>query len=207
MTTERGVAGVDLREQILEAARDIVGEEGLHALSMRALAVRVGYSAATIYHHFQDKDELLRSVVAEGYRRLGTAVTAELSGLEGEVTPVLRLTATGRAYARFALEHTGYFRAMFEMPEVACVQGCPEPTLTGDGMQGAAVDALRRATGSGNGAEGNPERAMLVGWGLIHGLTMLYLSGHFAAHIRDNAEFMELIDSALGVLRAGWRAE
>ena len=49
-----------LRTRIVEAARDIVSEEGLDALSMRALAERIAYSPATIYLYFRDKEELLR---------------------------------------------------------------------------------------------------------------------------------------------------
>src|SRR5690606_39937486 len=49
----REVAKEALRTKIVEAARDIVSEEGLDALSMRALAERIEYSPATIYLHFQ----------------------------------------------------------------------------------------------------------------------------------------------------------
>jgi AcrR family transcriptional regulator len=43
-TTEREAQREDLRERIVEAARDIVSEQGLDALSMRALGLRIGHS-------------------------------------------------------------------------------------------------------------------------------------------------------------------
>ena len=43
---EREKAKEALRTKIVEAARDIVSEEGLDALSMRALAERIEYSPA-----------------------------------------------------------------------------------------------------------------------------------------------------------------
>ena len=45
-------------EAILEAARDVLADGGLEALSMRAVAERVGLSATAIYHHFKGKDDL-----------------------------------------------------------------------------------------------------------------------------------------------------
>jgi AcrR family transcriptional regulator len=59
-----------LRTLIIEAARDILSEQGLDALSMRAIAERIEYSPATIYLYFRDKDELIREVVCAGFERL-----------------------------------------------------------------------------------------------------------------------------------------
>jgi AcrR family transcriptional regulator len=210
-TVEREAQREDLRERIVEAARDIVSEEGLDALSMRALGLRVGYSPATIYLHFRDKDELLRSVMDEGFKRLGGTVREEVSGLRADVSPVDRLAATARAYARFALENTGYFRAMFKIPGVARLDGCPamENGSPGAGANGltaeGAANLLRQARAQGETEVPDPDRAAVVGWGLMHGLTSLYLSGHLGAHVSSHEEFMELIESAIEALRAGWK--
>lgn len=206
-TTEREAQREDLRERIVEAARDIVGEEGLDALSMRALGGRIGYSPATIYLHFRDKDELLRSVLEEGFKRLGVAVAEELAKGPAEVSTLEHLAATARGYARFALENTGYFRAMFEMPGVAHMQDCPEPCGAGAMSRESAVSLLRRAQADGHLGEGDPERVVVLGWGLMHGLTSLYLSGHLAGEVASHEEFMGLIDRAIDTLRAGWESE
>jgi AcrR family transcriptional regulator len=210
-TVDRDAQREDLRERIVEAARDIVSEEGLDALSMRALGVRIGYSPATIYLHFRDKDELLRSVMTEGFKRLGSTVEEELRGVASELTPVDRLAATARGYARFALENTGYFRAMFEIPGVARLDVCP---ATGDGPAGAlggalscegAASLLRQVGAEGETGIADPDRAAVIGWGLMHGLTSLYLSGHLAEQVVSHEEFMDLIESAIDRLRAGWK--
>jgi AcrR family transcriptional regulator len=197
---ERG----DLRERIVEAARDIVSEEGLDALSMRALGLRVGYSPATIYLHFQDKDELLRSVMEEGFKRLTATMEAELGRLTPAASAGDRLAAKARSYARFALENTGYFRAMFEIPGVARLAGCPEAPV-GPATQAEAVGLLREAAAEGELSVGDADRASLLGWGLMHGLTSLYLSGHLAARVGGNEEFMELIEGAIEAIRSGWK--
>jgi AcrR family transcriptional regulator len=47
------------REEILDAALDIADEHGLEALSMRALADRVGVTPMALYRHVKDKAALL----------------------------------------------------------------------------------------------------------------------------------------------------
>lgn len=43
----------------LEAALDIIDTEGIDALSIRRLAERLGVNGASLYHHFQNKDEIV----------------------------------------------------------------------------------------------------------------------------------------------------
>lgn len=210
-TIEREAQREDLRARIVEAARDIVSEKGLDGLSMRALAIRIEHSPGTIYHHFRDKQELLDSVLAEGYKRLEQSMAAAIEEAGPEASPLERFAAQGRGYARFALEHTGYFRAMFEVPGVANLEACPEAPGAGERVPEAssrehAVELLRTASDAGEvDVGGDPERAAVVGWALIHGLTSLYVSGHLAREAATHEEFMELVENAIQALGAGWR--
>ena len=209
-TTERDAQREDVRARIVEAARDIVGEEGLDALSMRALAVRIGHSPGTIYQYFQGKDELLRSVMEEGFKRLGAAMTSELETLEDPGGPRDRLAAMGRGYARFALENTGYFRAMFKTPGVAQMEGCPggpdsEVGIPHVASEAKSVELLRGAVAAGEVSVADPERAAVVGWGLIHGLTSLYLGGHLRDRVSSHEEFMDLIEGAMEAIGQAWQ--
>jgi AcrR family transcriptional regulator len=51
------------RELVIEAALDLVDDEGLAALNVRKLAGRLGISAMTPYHYFDDKADLLTAMV------------------------------------------------------------------------------------------------------------------------------------------------
>jgi AcrR family transcriptional regulator len=53
------------RERLVRAALELVGEEGLDGLSMRALADRLDVKAASLYWHVRDRRELL-DLLAEG---------------------------------------------------------------------------------------------------------------------------------------------
>ena len=47
------------RERLVGAALELIGEEGLEGLSMRALADRLEVKAASLYWHVRDRRELL----------------------------------------------------------------------------------------------------------------------------------------------------
>ncbi|WP_025037146.1 TetR/AcrR family transcriptional regulator [Bradyrhizobium sp. DOA9] len=57
--------------QILESARVLFLDQGFDATSMDAIARAAGVSKATLYVHFDDKDDLLLALVNEECRRYG----------------------------------------------------------------------------------------------------------------------------------------
>ena len=50
------------RERIAATAMEVIDEVGVEKLTMRAVAARLDVSAMALYHHVEDKDELLRLV-------------------------------------------------------------------------------------------------------------------------------------------------
>jgi TetR/AcrR family transcriptional regulator, tetracycline repressor protein len=50
------------RERIAATALELIDEIGVEKLTMRAVAARLDVSAMALYHHVEDKDELLRLV-------------------------------------------------------------------------------------------------------------------------------------------------
>ena len=51
------------RERVLRAAMDLADAEGLGALTMRALAERLGVKPMALYHHVANKEEILDGIV------------------------------------------------------------------------------------------------------------------------------------------------
>lgn len=47
------------KRKALEAALDIIDTEGIDALSIRKLAARLEVNGASLYHHFENKDEIV----------------------------------------------------------------------------------------------------------------------------------------------------
>jgi AcrR family transcriptional regulator len=196
-----------VRTLILEAARDLLSEQGLGGLSMRAIAERIEYSPATIYLHFRDKDELVREVVETAFQRMGAYVEAELGSLPQEANAAEQYAAMGRAYARFAIENTSYFRVMFELPACGHMDEPLEEPRCRVGSFDAAVEVVERATRDGLFGARDPRRTAVIGWGLIHGLVSLYLSGHLADTATSHEEFLVLIEEAMQSIDEGWKRD
>ena len=126
-------------ETILEAARDLIAEGGIEAMSMRAVAERVGVSATAIYHHYANKQALVDAVVRLAFERFGAEMQAAAD--RHPRGSLQRVRALGEAYARFALEHEASFRIIFsiaaptlrdidELPAGAATPSCARPSWT-----------------------------------------------------------------------------
>ncbi|AXC12910.1 Transcriptional regulator, TetR family [Acidisarcina polymorpha] len=103
---------VEIRELILDAARELFVEQGYEGVSMRKVARRIDYSPTAIYLHFADKEALFKELCGRDFAALA-AVFQELSTIRN---PKERLTACGRAYIEFAVAHPNHYRLMFMTP-------------------------------------------------------------------------------------------
>src|SRR5215469_18650450 len=100
----------ELRQAILTAAGELFLEQGYERFSLRKVAERIGYSPTTIYLYFRDKDDLLFTVVDEGFTRFGQQLAAAATST---VDPWERVIALGRAYVAFGLQNPVYYQLMF----------------------------------------------------------------------------------------------
>src|SRR6516165_3232291 len=67
------------REMVIEAALDLVDTEGLTALNLRKLAGRMGISAMTPYHYFEDKADLLAAMIGHALAALASDLDPNLA--------------------------------------------------------------------------------------------------------------------------------
>ena len=66
------MAAAERREQLLDVAKQLVGEQGFHDVSIEAIARRAGVTRPVVYGHFKDLDDLLEALLdREGARALG----------------------------------------------------------------------------------------------------------------------------------------
>src|SRR5436309_12294945 len=100
----------ELRQTILSAAGELFLEQGYERFSLRKVAERIGYSPTTIYLYFRDKDDLLFTVVDEGFVKFGQELAKAAASTEDLWK---RLIALGRAYVNFGLQNPVYYQLMF----------------------------------------------------------------------------------------------
>jgi len=167
-----------LRQEILDAARELLVRDGYAALSMRKVAERIDYSPTAIYLHFKDKQELVLSLCEETFARL----VKELSTLEQEhQDPVVRLRKGLERYIRFGLNYPNHYIPTFMLPPPPEVKGKRLEDMhdpESPGMRALAV--LRDSIAAGVKAKKlrkvDPDVAARAAWGAIHGITSLLIT-------------------------------
>src|SRR5579862_9662310 len=102
-----------LEETLLKTAIQLIGEVGPAGFSLREVARRAGVSHNAPYRHFQDREELLAAVAAQGFRELTQAM---LDVAANQSTGMGRLKLAGLAYVEFALRRKEHFTVMFDAP-------------------------------------------------------------------------------------------
>jgi AcrR family transcriptional regulator len=71
------------KAEILDAAWDLVREQGLGGLRLRDLAARIGMRAPSLYEYFASKHAIYDAMFAQGYRQFAEVI-AEAEELPGE---------------------------------------------------------------------------------------------------------------------------
>ncbi|MFD3483270.1 TetR/AcrR family transcriptional regulator [Streptomyces sp. NPDC058665] len=100
----------DLRNALLRAALDLVGERGPHGFTLAEASRRAGVSVAAPYKHFADRETLLAELAAKGYREQRDRFAVAVGG---SADPVEQLAAFASAYVRFAAEEPALFDITF----------------------------------------------------------------------------------------------
>ena len=149
----------DLRNGLLDAARCILEEQSLGALTLRAVARRAGVSHAAPYRHFPNHEALLVELSVEGFNELRQYIVeaAKLVGPESD-----RIANIGAAYMRFVAKRPAVARLMF---------GSQLPNRDKFPALGQAADAI----GNEIGLALHDSNLGLAVWSAVHGLATLVL--------------------------------
>jgi AcrR family transcriptional regulator len=90
------------RQLILDAARQVFAEEGLEGASLRAIAIRAGYTPAALYFHFESKEAIYAEVLKASLATLGFAVNQAVAQTRSHEQ---KLKAAATAFFRFYAEN------------------------------------------------------------------------------------------------------
>lgn len=98
------------REEIVQAALQVIGEKGVHALTITEIAGRAEMSDANIYRHFRGKQEILEALGDFiGERVMGKAAEIAL----GKECALAKLAAIFRGHTALIAVNPGLPRFMF----------------------------------------------------------------------------------------------
>lgn len=172
-----------VRERIVEAARELFAAEGYEAVTMRRVAEAIDYSAGTIYLHFPDKESLIKEVCVTDFAQLA----GKIAKIATDPDPVERLRRAGIAYLDFAFANPNHYRVMFM---------AARPAISPDSVEQDRHDPqedsyafLRMtvaeciATGRFRPSITDVELTSQTAWAALHGLASLRITPHFEGWI------------------------
>ena len=195
----------NLRAELVSAALDMLDTQTAASLSLRQVAQQAGVSHNAPYYHFADRTAMLEAVGVEAMRRF---VAAQRDAIERATGPRDALLEMGAAYVGWAADHPGAFAVIYD-PEIC------DPREPSDAMaplireneallhaatRAAASAAAGPAAGAASPAqegEVRMEPIEIALWGMVHGLAVLHVAGHFPAEAIRPA--LEASLSRLGV--------
>lgn len=170
----RGEGGL-LRQSILDAALALLDETGdEQAVTLRAVARRVGISAPSIYAHFADRQAILLALVRDAFADLGREL--EAADRAAGPDPVRRLRATCTAYLDFAAARPQRYRVLFGglWNAAGAVQegamSVTDASHLGHEVLAVLVGTLTDCVAAGRSTSSDPAADAVAIWLGLHGL-------------------------------------
>lgn len=165
----------DLRLALIEAAEQLLFEQGVDAFSLRAAARRAGVSPAAPAYHFGDAAGLLTEVAILGFEEL-TRYLIEWTD-KGGSQPIARLRSQGQGYIHFAYANRARFQLMFrkdKLRQTAQLTAASKETFSH--LQSAVC---RAANIDEKDIDAKILASVLASWSIVHGFAYLALDGQF----------------------------
>jgi AcrR family transcriptional regulator len=165
----------ELREFIIQAATEIVEQDGLEGLSAREIAKRIGYSPGTLYNVFENLDDLLLTIEA----RLLDRLADQLAKTDPTGTPQERLRRLTKTYFAFTQERPKLWNLLIEhrLPAGRGLPGWYQAKLESllVPLETALAPLLTNTDAS---AKRHAARTL---WAGVHGMTSLANADKFSA--------------------------
>jgi len=177
--------GSQLRADIVTAARELIEESGsAEAVTLRAVARRVGIAAQSIYGHFDSPEQIVRAVIAQTFEEFLRHLQAARAGID---EPRARLLADFQGYLSFGAEQPNLYALLFARnpaPQGARGEQAPDLRLHEDGGEGVdrlvgaasfelLVHDVAAATAAGASQSTDPFVTATALWVALHGLVLL----------------------------------
>lgn len=162
----------EMRASILEAAWQLVLQDGWQALSIRKIADAIEYSAPVIYDHFANKEAILLELTKQGFRKLNTEL---VKAKEGALNSERQIEAMAYAYWKFAFDNTAYYQVMYGLgiPSCETVNQISELSTFSE----LILQPIREMLTSSQKAETDPFLKLHTFWSMLHGLISINLMG------------------------------
>lgn len=176
-----------LRPALIKAGLALLEDGGIEALTLRKCAAKAGVSHAAPAHHFDGLPGLKKAIAAEAFQIFSSHLQKTLD--TGPQTPRGRLNAMCRGYVQFGQSHRGLLAVIFDPGGLVSL-------ATPDSADDQHRFPILRDVCAPFVPKGHDPRVIETQvWSLIHGFTLLAVSGAFDAQLDDS-----LLDQVMALL-------
>ncbi len=185
-----------IKEMVLKAAENIVIEDGFKALTVRKVALEIGYTVGSIYMVFANMDDLIMHVKGRALDELAD----ELREPQGFDSIEAHIQALADIYLKFAHQHFNRWRMIFE-----AINDVPTPEwyLQKVREMFLVVETLFQQLRPELGDE-QANLAARALWSGVHGACVLSLNGSLGRSGTDNAQ--ATVNLLVQNFIRGWKA-
>ena len=181
---------VKMRQAILDEAGRLLSEQGLAAVSMRAIARELKYSPAALYEYFSGIDEVLNSLYFDGVGGLDGRMRNALSETSAAESALQKVRSLGYAYRTYAHSQLELFRLQFSENKVNTFTHEVDGSRPGYGL---LVLVLEEGKATGEIIDRPTSLLGLFCWSTVHGFVTLETSAHIVTGANDEV-FEEVLD-------------
>lgn len=186
------------RAAVIAAARALIVEEGLEAVSLRRIGASLGVTAPALYAYVDDKRDLLR-----GIAELEFAALIDRFESIDDPDPLVRLRRFSHIYIDYALTNAELFKTIFLFPPDLAF-GTP----TGEELPIATrsfdlpLAAITEAVETGVFKPVEPIMAALTLWTATHGCATVLLLGFDLDEAGRDALTTSVLETVIAGLRS-----
>jgi len=182
----------DLRSALIEAAVDMINQQGVERITMRGLSAWVGVSRTAAYRHFNDKVDLLTATAIEGFKQFSSALRT--ARVDDSVDGLIRFRNMGQAYIQFAVTKPAYYRLMFGD---VVMQDSDALLIASDEAFSELVMMLQILQQMALIKTEDLQMQATFVWSLMHGLASLLIDKKLTFEQEEMAAFMGFLDQKI----------
>jgi AcrR family transcriptional regulator len=188
----------DLKVALLNAAKRLIADKGIDALSLRTIAAEVGVSHMAPYAHFKNKSELFKSVAADGFLKLSDNLqTIHLNSRQPEDL----VLDYGVAYIEFATSNPQLYKLMLGQTNPGQSTGITPLSLNEKLLYEASRKTylLLRDCFKLNKSDERKINIQAQGaWAFVHGIASLLITGQIVIEKKSSVkEFLSTATQAI----------
>lgn len=185
----------NLKEDFLKIAFEFIENNDIENLTLQILSEKTATSRSAIYRHFKNKDELIETMIRQGFEAFDAHIAPILE--DTNKTLIDRFYVAGKSLIDFAIKNPNLYRVLFGKKfshireEIATIK---DEDCSGFGALKKAIQEGQRTGILKN--EDSYKQAIVI-WASLHGLASLMIDGFMdVEQIYDelyNAMFQNLL--------------